>query len=63
MPDYRANAGTVRHLSRVRTLRPDQTDTERMLWQRLRGAQVGGYKFRRQHEFGGFILEFNCPAL
>jgi very-short-patch-repair endonuclease len=47
----------------VRELRRDQTDAERILWQRLRAGQLDGLKFRRQHEFGGFVLDFYCaPA-
>jgi very-short-patch-repair endonuclease len=35
------------------------TDAERKLWQCLRGDQLG-VKFRRQHPFENFILEFVC---
>jgi very-short-patch-repair endonuclease len=30
------------------------------MWQVLRGRQVCGMKFRRQHPFGDFILDFVC---
>jgi len=43
-----------------RTLRHNMTDAERALWKRLRGCQIQGYKFRRQHPFGDFILDFVC---
>ena len=43
-----------------RTLRRNMTDAERLLWKRLRGCQVKGYKFRRQHPFNDFILDFVC---
>ena len=43
-----------------RTLRSNMTDAERLLWKRLRGCQVKGYKFRRQHPFNDFILDFVC---
>lgn len=36
------------------------TDAERRLWGALRQEQVGGYKFRRQHPFGDYILDFVC---
>lgn len=42
------------------TLRRGMTDAERLLWQALRGRQMRGYKFRRQHPFGDFILDFVC---
>ena len=46
---------------RSRRLRKDQTDAERKLWSRLRGRQVNGTKFRRQHAIGIFIADFCCP--
>jgi len=60
--DYRAGQPKVQRLQRVRALREDQTDAERALWQRLRSRQIDGYKFRRQHEFGGFVLDFFCVS-
>lgn len=41
-----------------RDLRKNATDAEKCLWQRLRGGQVGGVKFRRQHPFEGYVLDF-----
>ena len=43
-----------------RALRHNMTDAEKALWQRLRGKQMKGCKFRRQHPFGDFILDFVC---
>ena len=43
-----------------RTLRRNMTDAEQALWKWLRGCQVKGRKFRRQHPFGDFILDFVC---
>ncbi|MCA0395433.1 MAG: endonuclease domain-containing protein [Proteobacteria bacterium] len=43
-----------------RTLRNHPTDAERRLWQHLRGRQLDGCKFRRQHPFGDYILDFVC---
>ena len=40
-------------------LRQAATDAEHLLWQRLRGRQLG-VKFRRQHPFNGFVLDFVC---
>jgi len=45
---------------RSRALRRDQTDAERFLWKRLRKKQILGYKFRRQHPLGNYILDFVC---
>ena len=49
--------------SRARRLRRDETEVERRLWRRLRGAQIDGASFRRQHPAGNYILDFYCPAL
>jgi very-short-patch-repair endonuclease len=43
-----------------RLLRSNMTDAEFALWKRLRGCQLNGCKFRRQHPFGDFILDFVC---
>jgi very-short-patch-repair endonuclease len=36
------------------------TDAERKLWSILRGRQIDGLKFRRQHPFENYILDFVC---
>ena len=36
------------------------TDAERRLWACLRGRRLVGYKFRRQHPLGPFIVDFAC---
>ena len=43
-----------------RGLRQAMTDAERQLWRALRAKQIAGYKFRRQHPFDDFILDFVC---
>ena len=43
-----------------RRLRNNMTDAEKKLWQGLRGRQMDGYKFRRQHPYYDFILDFVC---
>jgi len=48
--------------NRARQLRHDPTPEERLLWQTLRGKQLGGYRFRRQQVIGGFIVDFYCAA-
>ena len=47
--------------SHARRLRRDQTDAERLLWRQLRGRYLNGFKFRRQHPLGRFIVDFCCP--
>ena len=36
---------------------------EMILWSRLKGRQLLGYKFRRQFSVGSYILDFYCPSL
>jgi len=36
------------------------TDAEKALWRVLRCRQASGFKFRRQHPFGDYILDFVC---
>jgi len=46
----------------ARRLRRDQTDAERELWRALRSHRFAGFKFRRQHPAGDYILDFYCAA-
>ncbi len=50
----------LRH--RARQLRNAPTDAEHRLWQRLRGGQLAGVKFRRQMPIAGFIADFAAPS-
>jgi len=43
-----------------RKLRTGMTDAENRLWKRLRGRQMTGFKFRRQHPFLDYVLDFVC---
>ena len=45
---------------RSRKLRREMTQAERMLWKGLRKKQMNHYKFRRQHPFGIYVLDFVC---
>lgn len=45
---------------RARQLRRDQTDAERKLWHRLKGRQLGGFKFVRQEPIGPYYADFAC---
>ena len=59
-PDYRANETVVRRLDRVHAMRHEPTRAEYCLWQVLRDRRLSGLKFRRQHQFGPYILDFFC---
>lgn len=49
-------------LQRARELRCESTPAEKVLWQALRGNQLGGFHFRRQQIVAGFIVDFFCHA-
>ena len=49
-------------LDKRRELRNTATEAEVRLWQRLKGSQVAGCKFRRQVGVGVYVLDFYCPA-
>lgn len=48
---------------RRRNLRRNQTEAEKLLWQRLRNKQLNDLKFFRQYSVGAYILDFYCPTL
>jgi hydroxymethylglutaryl-CoA lyase len=48
---------------RAKALRNAMTGPEWALWNVVKSKQLAGYKFRRQHPFGPFILDFFCPAV
>ena len=48
----------MQHLARA--LRRNMTDAEKLLWRFLRDRQLGGYKFRRQHPIGPYVVDFVC---
>jgi very-short-patch-repair endonuclease len=50
---------TQERTARAQQLRKDATRPERILWSRLRSAQMG-VSFRRQHPVGPYILDFYC---
>lgn len=47
-------------LERARKLRQSQTDVEKKLWGFLRDRRLFGFKFRRQHPIGKYIVDFCC---
>ena len=49
-------------LERSRDLRRDMTPAEKLLWERLRGGQLDGLRWRRQQVIDGFIVDFYCHA-
>ena len=49
-----------RTVKAARELRQPLTPAEAFLWQHLRGNQLDGWHFRRQHPVGRFIVDFFC---
>ncbi len=47
----------------ARDLRKVQTKAEAKLWQALRNGKACNLKFRRQHAFDDYILDFYCHHL
>ncbi|MGH7966496.1 MAG: endonuclease domain-containing protein [Candidatus Binatia bacterium] len=45
----------------ARTLRLNQTDSEQLLWSRLRRRQLLGVQFYRQKPLGNYIVDFYAP--
>ena len=43
-----------------RRLRKNLTDAEQRLWNCLRQKQMGHFKFRRQHPFADYVIDFVC---
>jgi len=44
-------------------MRRHSTPAEARLWSVLRGRQLGGWKFRRQHVVVGYVVDFYCAEL
>ena len=45
---------------RAKAFRRLMTPPEARLWTALRAGRLNGYKFRRQHPIGPYILDFYC---
>jgi very-short-patch-repair endonuclease len=48
-------------LNAAKEHRKEPTTAESVLWSALRGQQLCGLPFRRQHPVDRFILDFYCP--
>ncbi len=46
---------------KARKLRNNMTDSERVLWAKLRGKQIHGTQFYRQKPIGPYIVDFYEP--
>ena len=52
---------TTESLGRARRLRRTMSLPEGLLWNRLKGKPMG-VKFRNQHPFGDYVVDFYCAA-
>ena len=48
---------------KARDLRKSGTKAEALLWKKLQGRQLAGYKFLRQRPIDEYIVDFYCPEL
>lgn len=48
---------------KAQSLRNNETQAEKILWEKLRNNQLKGYKFRRQHPVSLYIADFYCHQL
>jgi very-short-patch-repair endonuclease len=44
----------------AKNLRNNKTQTEQLLWEKLKGKQICGLRFRRQHPIDFSIVDFYC---
>ena len=56
--DERARKQRIRKIAKH--LRSFQTIAERSFWYNVRAHRFAGYKFRRQHPIGPYIVDFVC---
>ena len=47
----------------ARRLRRELTKPEVLLWAALRRRNVNGFRFRKQHPIGPYVLDFYCAAV
>jgi very-short-patch-repair endonuclease len=57
-----ARLNNLPYLKTIRKkLRNNLTPAEAKLWTLLKGKQMDGKKFRRQHSVANYVLDFYCP--
>ena len=57
MLNYRSDLKQV-----ARRLRQDMTESEQLLWSRVRRKQIEGIQFYRQRPIMGFVVDFYAPG-
>lgn len=59
-PHYRGGYEFTGLLQLLRELRETQTSAEVLLWELVRDRRMLGFKFRRQHQIGRYVVDFYC---
>lgn len=59
---YRGGYDFTGMLKRVRELRARQTPAETLFWELVRDRRFMGLKFRRQQQYGDYVLDFYCDS-
>jgi very-short-patch-repair endonuclease len=54
---------TDRATNNAAILRSSTTSPEVMLWSKLKNRQLDGFKFRRQHPIGPYVVDFYCAQI
>jgi very-short-patch-repair endonuclease len=54
---------SIKLKARRKYLRNNMANAEVLMWTQLKGKSLSGYKFRRQHSVGEYILDFYNTAL
>ena len=57
----RSLARSEAQIANSRELRRNETESEEAAWRILRTFRFKGFKFRRQHAAGQYIVDFCCP--
>jgi very-short-patch-repair endonuclease len=52
--------GKIRSSQLPKSLRKRQSDAEEKLWFNLRNRHLTGFKFRRQHRIGRYVVDLVC---
>jgi very-short-patch-repair endonuclease len=60
-PQRRSLARSQAQFAKARELRRPETESEKVAWRLLRTLRFKGFKFRRQHAVGQYIVDFCCP--
>ncbi|GLI92656.1 endonuclease domain-containing protein [Methylocystis echinoides] len=57
---FRMRSARLFERTRSRDLRREQTPAEAVLWGKLRGRRLAGFKFVRQEPIGPYFADFTC---